>query len=383
MSDVRDDVVAAMDSLRGGGDEAEASEAPAADAADLGAGDAGGDSDVDAGPARPGPGDGEKVLGDKARDERGRFQPRAPTAPGKAGAQAGTKAPPPAIDATQTPAPAPATSTQTPPPQFKAPQSWRPELREKWAAVPPEVQGEIDRRERETAVALKEAAGVRQFTQQLQQALTPYEPLLRSFGPTPVEALSNALQSMHQLYSGPVNVRAKALATLIDQSGVPIEAINGAWSGEPSPQQGSPWADMDPQTIFQRAKEEMRQELAQQREQVARQQVMQEVNAFASDARNEFFERVQGRVAALMQGPAEMTLQQAYEEACWADPEVRKVLLQREAAEQAKAVNASTQRARAAASSVKSHPATASVSGEEPDTIHDYVRAAMRKHAGR
>ncbi len=86
-------------------------------------------------PSPPEP--GETAQEARARDEKGRFAPKGPEAPA------------PAIGAPAKPQ-APAEVAPTPPVEsIKPPQSWKPGIREKFAALPPEVQQEVIRRERE------------------------------------------------------------------------------------------------------------------------------------------------------------------------------------------------------------------------------------------
>src|SRR5258708_7620217 len=80
--------------------------------------------------------------GDRQRDEQGRFVAEEDTKPEQA------RTPPPSrpgqgavAGAAVTPPAAPAA-----PPAFpRAPQSWKPGIREKWTALPPDVQGEVVR----------------------------------------------------------------------------------------------------------------------------------------------------------------------------------------------------------------------------------------------
>jgi hypothetical protein len=98
------------------------------------------------------------------------------------------------------------------------------------------------------------------------------------------------------------------------------------------------------------------------------------VEAFTSTA--EFMDDVREDVADMMElasrrGVA-LTLEDAYNRACKLHPEVSQVLQQREAAKAANALQASTQRARAASSSVRSQPTAAA-----PAATDDSIRGSL------
>lgn len=399
MSELRDDVLAAVEAVRGGGGAETSGDFEADTAADVGGADQSGADAPDGGGAGDGAGvslgkaggagDGGREASDGAassrpRDASGRFAPKAAASPTEA-PKPGEATPPPVAPKqgaqSTTQAPPPATQTSTPPPEFKPPQSWKPEAREHFAKAPPQVQAEVIRREREVQTALQETAGVRRFAEQWQRTLAPYEAMLRTHGQDPLSAVGNALQSMHALYGGPPQVRAKALAALIDSSGVPLELINAHWSGEPQPQQSGQAQHLDPEAIIAQAEQRVMQRFQAQQMEQMRADVSQEVERFTAE--HEFAADVAPIMSGLMQRTQGLTMEAAYEQACWAHPETRRILQQRQEAERAKAVNASTQRARAAASSVKHQPATATVEGDEPETVFDAVKAAYRKHAAR
>lgn len=97
------------------------------------------------------------------RDDKGRFAPKAKDA---APEQKSLAAPP------QAPSTAPAATDAAPPSpaqpspaaaDLRAPSSWKPAAREKWAALPPEIQQEVVRVDREIRQTMQETAAVRRF----------------------------------------------------------------------------------------------------------------------------------------------------------------------------------------------------------------------------
>lgn len=390
MSELREDVLAAVEAVRGGGGAETSGDFEAATGADIGATGAGGDAD---GAERGGGDDSAPVAGDgggqrpadaggvsaRPRDASGRFAPKAAASPTEA-PKPGEATPPPVAPKqgaqSTTQAPPPATQTSTPPPEFKPPQSWKPEAREHFAKAPPQVQAEVIRREREVQAALQETAGVRRFAETFAQRTAP----LRQLGVDPMQGLEGYVRATHTLSVGQPQEKAALVADIIRKAGVPVEALAAALDA-PVPQAPA----VDPQAIAQQVRQSLLQEFqAQQQERLAR-QADAEVATWAE--RFEFLDDVRDTMSDLMlaaaQGGRKMSEDQAYKLACSMDERISGILQQRQEAERAKAVNASTQRARAAASSVKHQPATATVEGDEPETVFDAVKAAYRKHAAR
>lgn len=323
----------------------------------------------------------------KATGEQARPQSKTP-AP-TSGAKALVK--PAAVAATnktpvQTAQPGAATNqtavTQPPaqgtPSETKAPQGWKPQAREKWSTVPPEIQAEVVRREKETAAALSESAASRKFHDEFRTALTPYQTLLG--GQDPIKATTQLMQMAHNLQFGPANQKAALVAHLVKQFGVDIGALDQALAGQPQQaQQGQPQA-MDAQAIAAQVRQQMMAEMQQRQAQEQSQKAHQSVEQFG--ASKEFFADVRETMAKLLQGGVVDSLEKAYDAACQLHPDVSAALKQRAEAEQAKAKLASTQQARAASSSVKSQPAGAAAP-QQGLSRRDALLAAMAKANGR
>lgn len=391
--DIRAAIVAAMESGVG---EEQTGEAPSAPEA---AGDAGGvvgggepapaslDSGVDApleggtpAPGEAGDSSSAKVAG-RARDGKGRFAPtageaqEAPASP-VAAKPAVTPKPPNSTDSTYSTRPP---AAQAPAAEaVRAPQSWKPAAREHFAKLPAEVQSEVARREKEIATTLQETAPARRLAEDLRHVVGPYEALIRGEGAEPLQFIQSLLQTAAGL-RGPA--APQVIARLVRSLGVPIEALdqaltatiqgNGGGQASGQPQQGAyqdPRVDQLLGAMHQAAS---------RRQAGMQQQAQADIDGFKANA--EFFPDVERRMGALMADAAArrqaMSLQDAYDAACWADKDIRGILQQREAEKAANARNASTQRSRAAASSIKSQPAGASPSPQSGNVVDD-VRAA-------
>lgn len=310
----------------------------------------------------------------EGRDDKGRFAPKARDAP--------TVAPTPgkvAPAALSAPASTEPISAPVPTEPIKPPQSWKADVREKFATLPPEVQREVLRREKETAVALQESVQARKTAEEFQRTVAPFEAMIRAEGSDPVKAVGNLLQTAAALRTAPGPHKAQLVAQLIKTYGVPIEDLDRALSGE-APQQGQaqqagpmrdPRFDQFLQGLEQR-------KAAKQQAEV--QKFISEAEAFAASPEGEFFEDVRADVTDIIEMAhrrgLNIGLQEAYNRAVKLNPDVSRVLEQRQAAKQAANAQASTLQARNAASSVKSQPAGPQTAGE-PDDIRGALKAAM------
>lgn len=308
----------------------------------------------------------------RERDEKGRFAPKGKDAPAKAPAKAADAQKPateqPAAQA-QPEAPKPTASA------LKPPQSWKPEAREKWGALPPEVQAEAVRLDREVRQALEQTAQARKLQEQFERTLTPYMPLLRAGGAEPVQRLAEMAQTFHTLQAGTVEQKARLVFDAIRANNIPLEAINAYFdnpNAQPAaPQQAAPVPEEIEQRVMQR---------------LAQQQATQQWQAFA--AQNEFAEDVRPLMASVIEGRARAgqpvkDFAEAYALACQMHPAVSAALAQRKEAEAAAQQTQQAQQARSAAVSVRSQPAGV-VPPRKLESIEDYVAAAADElRAGR
>ncbi len=334
---------------------------------------------VDASPA-PEPAEDKRTAAERARDEAGRFaKARGPKVTIKPSL---TKPPEKAAEVKPTPAAAPkqGTPTATLPPApgetsvaLKAPASWKPAAREKWAALPPDVQQEAVRVDREVRQTMQESAEARKSWSQFQAVVAPYREMIHAEGGDALASAANLFQTAAQLRTAPAPQRAKLVADIVRAFGVDIGMLDQALAGQgQAPQQPQHQAQQQP------FKDPRFDELMERIQSGQRQKTTQEVEDFG--ASHEFYEDVRQDMADQLELAARrkvaLSLEDAYSRACKLHPEVSGVLEQREKAKAVNATQASTQRSRAAASSVKSKPA-GPASTPAPSGRRGQLEAAM------
>ena len=207
--------------------------------------------------------------------------------------------------------------------------------------------------------------------------MRPYEGMIAAAGSNPLQSVQRLLQTAAALRTEPPIAKAKIVADLIKQYGVPIQDLADALDGTPTPpgqqrqQAQGPIHDPRVDQILAQQQNEQRQRAMQTQQAVAAQ-----LETFKST--HEFYDDVQQDMAEVIaaghrRGVA-IPLEQAYVRACQLHPEVSKILSTRTPAKAAPNP-ASTQRSKAAASSVRSTPASG-VKTEEPGDLRSAIMAA-------
>lgn len=338
-----------------------------------------------------------RTAAERARDERGRFAPKPGDVPAKESAAApkgdangAAKAAPPADQgkgdgAATSPAPPPEPASEPKVEPLRAPQSLKPAAREKWAAVPREVQEDIVRREKETSQALQQAAEDRKAWQTFQQVVQPYESMIRASGAThPIQVVQNLLATANVLRAGTPAEKAQMGARIIRDFGIDVEALAAALDGQPVKGQAAP--QVDPAAIAQQAEQRIMERLRAESAQRQAERFRTTLETFAQS--HEFFDDVREQMADILvargiKAPTDQQLAEVYDLACRVNPEVAPVMRQREAAKSAPTAQAATARVQAAASSVKSSPAAAPNRTAQPKSIREAMEAADQQLSGR
>lgn len=269
----------------------------------------------------------------------------------------------------------------------RAPQAWRPEVREHWQQLPEPVRAEIARRESEHARFIQESSEARKTAETLMKTIAPYEAFIRAENSNPIQAIDNLMSTAARLRTGTAPELAQMVAGLVKQFGVGrfgngfIEQLDSALAGQTpvqDPQQAAIEQALNQRlapvqqmlTQFQQA------QLAQQ--QAAQQSAQNEVADFLSKA--EFGEDVREDMADLMETATRrgqnLSLADAYKKACLMNDNVRSVIAQRVRAQGAQQGTQAAQKARSAAVQV-SGAAPMGALKQEPTDVRSAIEAAI------
>lgn len=256
----------------------------------------------------------------------------------------------------------------------KPPQSWKPEVREKFSTLPPDVQQEVIRREREIDHKLKETADLRKFSVQMLEAIRPFETFLRTSNTSASQAFTGMMTTAYNLQTGTPRQKAEIVAKIINNYGVDINQLADTIEGRAQPPQDARYSQLEQQL------QQMQAAMAQQQlapQMYVQQQADQDVASFAADPKNEFFDDVREDMAALLQANRAKSLQDAYDMAIHARPDIRKIINSRTNSVPLK------QNASSSVSGAPTQGRTNSVSVKNPSDLRSVIEAAMGGGMGR
>lgn len=225
-----------------------------------------------------------------------------------------------------------------------APKTWSKEAAADWATIPPKIQAEILKREEDMFRGLEQYKERATLGTAYDAVVEPYRGALAAENINPVE-LFKAFAGNHYILSrGSPEQKVQVAAQVLEGYGIDLNAV----AAHATIQQ-----HVDPEIA------QLRQELAaikgsftqsQEAEQASRlAEKQREVEAFASDPANIYFEEVSADIAALLKAGVAKTLPEAYDRAVYANPVTRQKEMARQQQDQ---IAAKTQEAAAKAAKV-------------------------------
>jgi hypothetical protein len=303
----------------------------------------------------------------RARDEAGRFVKKAE--------EAETEGLPNAA------APVPEQPSNPAPVTRKPPQSWKQELKTHFDTLPPEVQEEIIRRETDYNKGIQRHAESAKYAETIKPVFDKWQPYLNQIQVTPDKAFDALIQAEYTLRTGSPAQKQQAFNKLAADYGIDLG------------QQQTTENLLDPNvqhalSRVQYLEEQIRNQQFQQQQETQRKQqaeqaaLQQQIEEFSSSPNRPHFESVRDDMSKLLQAGYAETLEDAYDRAVWARPDIRSTLLKDEEAKriQEKAKIAETAKAKAA--SIKGNPSGAAVPVASA-SIRDDLRAAIEASGGR
>lgn len=359
-------------------------------------------------PAEPAEGETQEQADQRARDAEGRFAKEKkkpvekpvvttkpvvkPAAVVKPGAKPAVAAAKPVPGAVPTSAPGAAAAAV----EMKAPQAWRGPAKEVWASLPEAARVEVLRREKEITTQLTAFGEDRKYAQSMKQAFAPFEAHIAAEGSHPAQTIQRLMGTALALRTAPPAHKAALVADMITTFGVPLEGLVAALQGKAPPpgQEGQQQPQhVDPAAIVKQVREGLMKELGTQRETQLLAKSEAEVSAYlekqpmhgldGTDYSAEIRETMADLIDAAGKRKSTISLEKAYNLAARSHPEVSKVMAQKERAITATKANASTSRARVAASSVRHESATQPVGKADATSLRGALEAARDKHSER
>jgi hypothetical protein len=250
------------------------------------------------------------------------------------------------------------------------PIEWKGAAKVDWARLPKGVQAAI----RETYDGIQKANA----------EVAPLKEMIDINRPLLVREAGSVQEGMRQLFAfhqASIDNPVALCAHILQARGVdPATAFTGqqAKAGTLQPQQNL-------QAFIAQSVQQALQPILAQNEQRESQQYVSQIDNFAADPANPYFNDVKAHMASLLKGGQAKSLQEAYDQATWANPVIRTQLLARQSEDAANAKAAEVQKAQQAQrASLTGSPTLRSTQapGESDGSIRGDLMNALRQSSG-
>ncbi len=289
----------------------------------------------------------EAQAQERARDEQGRF----------AAKQEEVVVTPPA--------------TEVVPELRKAPQSWKEEYKAQFNALPDAIQEEILRRETDYSKGIQRYAETAKYGETLKPVVDNWQPYLNELGVRPEQAFDALLNAEKRLRTSSPAEKLQTFHKLAQDYGIDLGQA-------PEQQQLDPNVQHALSRVQQLEEHIRQQQYAQQQSQQS--ELQKTIEGFASDPKHPHFESVRDDMSKLLQAGYAESMDEAYEKAIWARPDIRSTLLADEATKRIKDEAEKAKQAKQRASSIKGSPSGVEVRAAGA-TIRSDVEDAWSKHS--
>lgn len=292
---------------------------------------------------------------ERARDETGKFTKK---------------------EATEEIVEAPELTAEPAAPVLEAPQAWTGPMKEKWGTLAPDVQAEILRRENDIHKMVTSKEGDLRLGREMKDVIGPYMPIITAEGGNPVAAVQSLLNTAYQLRTGTPQQKVALIHQIAETYGVDL---GQAGTHQPDNYIQSLHNEiaqlkqtLNPDAIMSRLQEKQEND-----------RIHAEVNAFAANPANKHYEQVKAFMAPLLASGQAKDLQEAYDMACYANPNIRSTLLQEQDAERQAKRKAELTAKKQAAVSVTGSPSANAGNAKSPErTLREELQANLVAIAG-
>jgi hypothetical protein len=240
---------------------------------------------------------------------------------------------------------------------LRPPQSWGASAKAKFGELPPEIQQEVVKRERDFDKGLQQNAGLANFGRSLAEVISPYQAMLHAEGSDPVTVVSDLMKTAYLLRTAPAPQKLQLFRQVAQQFGVDLNGLTAQAED----------VYVDPQIAAIQARQQQLEQYLQQQHFAAQQasqasqtqetsRLTSEIEEFSSDPAHPHFEEVRPYMAALLKSGQAQGLDDAYEQATWGRPEIRASLMEAQEAKRKAEAARRAKDAQAAAVSVRGAP---------------------------
>lgn len=196
------------------------------------------------------------------------------------------------------------------------PKTWRAEAAAKWKDIPAEVQKEILKREEDIFKGIETYKEAATFGVQVDKVISPYKQFLQEAGYDPVTQIDGLMQAHYVLAKGSPEQQKAVLDHLVKSYNINYNSPASEDDDFIDPAVKALQAEVNSlkSTLTARTTQEVA---------ATKASLQNEINTFAADPNNPYFDEVASDIAALLRGGAAKNLKEAYDKAVWANPVTR------------------------------------------------------------
>lgn len=249
-----------------------------------------------------------------------------------------------------------------------SPKSLKKELADKhWATLDPELQDALLQRDSDYEKGIDGYRGHAEKGQAFERLTSPYMATINQLGATPEQAAEHLFKTDHALRYGTPQQKVQIISNIFRDYNInPQEAFNYL-------QNGAPQVNPEIAPVYQELQALKNQQQVFMREQQAREQQALTSEIERAKEGKEHFDIVREDMAALLQAGRAKDLDDAYDKAIWARPDLRETLLQQERDKAMKSATNTAQATRSQAAAVSVKGSSPVSSAAQPDNLRDLI----------
>jgi|GEM_PF-1956045 hypothetical protein len=279
----------------------------------------------------------------------------------------------------------------------RPPSTWSAKGKASFSKLPKHIQDEIIKREADIGKGISMYKQAANYGRSIGEAIKPYEAMIRSENSDPIKTVQSLLNTAYRLRSGTPQQRGQLVMQIAQQYGADLSQYSSA-NAENTENQEIPELQQYLNPLQEKINN-LEQVYASQQQAVQQQTQQEAVTSIGSfqnqvdekgNIRNVHFDDVRNDMADLIESAErqgrQLSLEEAYETACWANPQIRSVkLTQANKKRKEEAQKKSKQANKIAQTNLSTKPLAregiaTDASGDIKDTLEETLASINNRH---
>ena len=279
----------------------------------------------------------------------------------------------------------------------RPPSTWSAKGKASFSKLPKHIQDEIIKREADIGKGISMYKQAANYGRSIGEAIKPYEAMIRSENSDPIKTVQSLLNTAYRLRSGTPQQRGQLVMQIAQQYGADLSQYSSA-NAENTENQEIPELQQYLNPLQEKINnlEQVYASQQQATQQQTQQEAVTSIGSFQNQVdekgniRNVHFDDVRNDMADLIESAErqgrQLSLEEAYETACWANPQIRSVkLTQANKKRKEEAQKKSKQANKIAQTNLSTKPLAregiaTDASGDIKDTLEETLASINNRH---